>query len=270
MLNHNHLAGSKLVAGVCAALLAVSLGACGGQDQSAQSTASESEASAQAEQDTTTETALDASVAKETTGKAMTPAAIGETGSEATVVKLTNGLDKDVTSFKMRIVGEEAWGDDLLKEGESIPGKKSVTLGFVTEDEAASFDILVKDADGAEVEVDGLGLSSMSELTLLAEDGVGYATYKDADGNEGTTQADGAQAGEVVAPQDSEAAPTSDGYDASETYDETTYSAPVVEENYSEPVVEETYSEPVVETIVDSAPEQSADDCTRDNIVLDI
>lgn len=163
--------GKRTLVGVCATLLSVTLVSCGSNQPT--DAANTEEQTAQAESATMAD-----EKGQSATPKTTNATFIGESGSEATKVKVTNGLKSDVTSFKMRSSSDENWGTELLKSGEVIQSNGVVELGFLRKDETDSYDIAVVDAAGTKVELDGLDLTSIAELTIRADaKGVGYVTF---------------------------------------------------------------------------------------------
>ena len=272
----------KFVSITTAAMLSLTLIACSGQEPATDTTAEPQTAeSAKTEEAATTQ---DAKAEKVEKAAAQTTAAtaIGDTSSTATKVKITNGLGSDITSFAMKNVKSTSWGKNQLKDNEVIPSGASVDLGIAADDDASAYDLQLIDANGKEIEIKDVALATMSEAKLQVENGVGYVTYKDLNGVEGSTKSAGAEASS--GDDASTAKTTSDNsYDAStdaasaddnDSYQEPTYegdnaqSEPVAEEYYAEPAP--SYEEAYVEPVVEEAPAQAADDCTRDNIVLDV
>ena len=251
--------GTSVIAGACAALLSVTLVACGSNQP--EDTANTQQQVAQTEPAATVDEKEQSSAPQTTNATS-----IGESGSEATKVEVINGLKSDVTSFKMRSSADTSWGAELLKSGETIKSNGMVELGFVNKDDVDSYDIVVVDVNGTKVEVAGLDLASIAELKIQVDaNGSGYATFKGTDGSTGTTeqkQDGGSDDGAV-------AAATNEQNQSDEAYSND-YAEPV-----SSPEPVETYVEVAPEPVVEVAPEpetpaQTADDCTRDNVVLDI
>ena len=187
---------SKAVAGVLGVALSASLVACGAQSSSTSSTSAQTQSTAQEQ---SKEDAKD---------KTATPAVIGEKGSDALKTKVTNALDKDISSFKIRKAGDKDWAE-LLKEGEVIKAKSTVELGIAPGEKDLSFDVLVKYADNSQAEVDALKIGTLSLIALNVENGVGFATFTDADGKEGTTRQDeAAKQDEVAKAEEAKGAPS--------------------------------------------------------------
>ena len=248
----------KISAIAAAAMLSFSLVACA-QESTTDTSATQAEATEEeaATQDASAE--ADAQTV-EATAEPSVATAIGETAPDAVKIKVSNAIGKDITSFAMRRSGETEWGQNLLQENEVIKSEGTVELGIAADEDAEAYDMQLTDVDGSVVEVPGLALKAMSEVTLCVDEGVGYATFLDLDGNEGSTKAADESADLLAAPQD-----TSEETYVEPTYYEETYTEPTYyEETYTEP----TYTEPTYEETY-TAPEQSADDCTRDNIVLE-
>ena len=247
----------KLSAIAAAAMLSFSLVACA---QGSTTDASDTQAEATEEEATTQDASVEEDAqAVEATVEPSVATTIGETAPDAVKIKVSNAIGKDITGFAMRRAGETEWGQNLLQENEVIKSEGTVELGIAADDAAESYDLQLTDVDGSVVEVTGLALKGMSEVTLCVDEGVGYATFLDLDGNEGSTKA-ADESADLAAPQD-----TSEEAYVEPTYYEETYTEPTYyEETYTEP----TYTEPTYEETY-TAPEQSADDCTRDNIVLE-
>lgn len=253
----------KLIAVSSAAMLSLTLVACGGGQEA--KTDSASTAQTEATEDTaSSKTDANATKTEEAKAEPVSATAIGVTSPDAIKVKVTNSLGKDISGIALRKSGETAWGENLLKENEIVKDKGTVELGIAADADIQVYDIQLTDVDGGTVEIAGLTLPTMTAVTLGVDAGNGFATYTDTDGNEGSTKATESdvtfdETQDLVAPQDTE----------EDTYYEPTYEEPVYyEEDYSDPgyYPEESYSEPVA----DAAPEQTADDCTADNIILDV
>lgn len=241
--------GTKAMAGALTMALCVSVCACGAQSNASNATSQEAQSVSQSE-------AASESASTKTTN----PEVIGETGSDATKVKITNGLGKDVKAFQMRKSGDETW-TDLLKEGELIASNASVELGYVASQEPATYDFLLTCSDDTKVQIDGLALDAMNDLTLMVQDGVGYVTYKDANGNDATTKAEEAPAAQqaTTAEQVPTNSENSNGTVANDYYEQPSY-----EQNYVEPTYEESYTAPAAEP---SEVAQNTDACMGDVVL---
>ena len=257
----------RIAAFASAAVLSLSLVACGSQSQTNET------AEASKAETTQTESAEDKQAATETT----TAVAIGDASAESTKIAVTNKLGEDITAFAMRPSGETTWGKNLLKQNEIIKKDSKVQLGIAADEQAESYDLQLKGTSGKQVEIKDVDLASMSELSLMAEGTKGYVTYKTVDGEEGTTK-ESASNDKKSTNEENESTSDSGTTTQSDNY---TYEEPVVE-NYDDAAPAEAAPEPVVEAapepvveaapepVVEAAPEQTADDCTRDNIILDV
>lgn len=314
-INRKHRFDAKFAAGAMAAVLAMALGACAPQEPVSDTTSAETPAaSVQKKDDTKTESVKKDETKKEkdtekqkTESQKTNPTAIGETSSEASKTKVTNGLEKDIASFKIRKSGDEKWSE-LLKENETIKSKGTVELGVASGGKDEKYDVFVKLADATTVEVDSLALETMSELTLKVEDGVGYATYKDTDGKEGTTKKQDSSASDKADKKQDGGATQSGSdsqdysYDASDeyydysgntsgysyeepsyetpsyeapsygepSYEAPSYEAPSYQDSYSEP--DYSYSEPVAQEAApqETAPQEAAPQQNSDGCLDDV
>ena len=254
----------KLIALSSAAMLSLTLVACGGGQEP--QTDSASTAKTETTGDAGSKTDANATETGDVKVEPVSATAIGVTSPDAIKVKVTNSLGKDISGIALRKSGETAWGENLLKENEIVKDKGTVELGIAADADIQVYDIQLTDVDGGTVEIAGLALPTMTAVTLGADAGTGYATYTDVDGNEGSTKASDITTGSDVvydetqdmdAPQDME-----------EDYYEPIYEEPeYYDEDYSD---SEYYSdESYDESVAGVAYEQTADDGGADSAILD-
>lgn len=193
---------------------------------------------------------------------------LGTESADAYEIALTNGLDGKITSLKVRVSGEEAYGDSLVPASTSIDKSEEVRLFVAKSDkEDATHDILVT-LEGVEGEIEFLEvpLSKAASASLAQSDGVSYVEYVDAAGTKASTK-DAA----LKRKQDAEAAAEAEAQASQQTYQQETYSEPEYTQTYSEPEPV-TYEQPVQEAApapepVQSAPEQTDDACMGDVVL---
>lgn len=213
-------------------------------------------------------------------------------GSVSTLI--TNGLGSDITSLKVRVNGTEKWGEELLAEQQTVLAEKTDELNMLLEKQGATYDLLLGLAKGEDVEIHGIDFATMKDITLKYEDGVGFVTYKDADGNEVSTkdaalaekkaaeekakaEAEAKKKAEEEAKKKAEEQKAAEEEAVETQSEETYYEEPAAEEYYEETSSEETYyeepsyEEPAYEepSYEEPAPAQTNDDCTADTITLD-
>lgn len=270
-----HVWRTRIVCAGSALALSVALAACGGGESTSASTAASAQESTVAEQATESVTSATSISATQEASTKTAATSIGDASDDAYTVTMTNGLGSDITSFSMRGTGETSWGNNLLKVNEVIKKGDKVKLGFVPSDEVATYDFVAVLSDGTNVQFEGVALDDASVITLKAEGATGIVEFGEDDSygsGEGTTAQSDSTTGNAQG--------TSTTNDV--TYDDGTYVAPVsedvvVEETYAEeaPAVEEpVYEAPVEEVVVyepvaEAPVEQTADDCTRDNIIIE-
>lgn len=220
---------------------------------------------------------------------------IGEKGEGTIDVVVTNALSSDIDSLKTRPTGTDNWGEELLPEGMTIAPEAVAELHLANAADAKGIDFLIGLAEGDDVEIHSVDLASMKALSFSFEDEVGFVTFKDADGNEGSTkdaalaekkaeeeakakeeeekrkaeeeakkkeEEEKRKAEEEAARQAEEEAAAAAAAAEEEVYYEESYSEDYYEPSYS--YSEPSYSEPEY-----SAPAQTEMECTRENTVLD-
>ncbi len=253
--------------GVCAVALGVTLWGCGGaqpaqptQDSGATSSGATTE---QAQDKAATEDAKQAAEAKEQKAeeKKDDRLVLGAESADATEVALTNGLDGELTSLKLRNSGKQSFGKNLIPSKKAVAAKAEARLFLEKSknDANATYDIQVtkrgKDGKETTVEFVKVPLANLKSAKLVEDNGLAYVSYVTADGKEDSTKkAAQAQkqaneqvkkkAEEQAQPQAQEEAYEESQYYAADDYDSSEYDAAPEEAPAQE-----------------SAPAQSADNC---------
>ena len=203
-------------------------------------------------------------------------------------------MGSDIDSLKTRAAGTEKWGDELLPEGMTIAPEAAAELHLADATGGKGVDFLVGLAEGDDVEIHSVDLTTLKSLAFSFEDEVGFVTFKDDDGNDGSTkdaalaekkaeeeakkkaEEEKRKAEEEAKKKEEEEKRKAEEEAARKAEEEAAAAAAAeeevyYEESYSEDYYEPSYSysEPSYSEPVYSAPEQTEVECTRDNIVLD-
>lgn len=186
--------------GVCAVALGVTLWGCGGAQpaQPAQdSGATSSSATTEESQDkAATEDAKQAAEAKEQKAEEEKDdrLVLGAESADATEVALTNGLDGELTSLKLRNSGKQPFGKNLIPSKKTVAAKAEARLFLEKSknDANATYDIQVtrrgKDGKETTVEFVKVPLANLKSAKLVEDNGLAYVSYVTADGKEDSTK----------------------------------------------------------------------------------
>ena len=238
----------KLIGITSAAMLSLTLIACGGQS----ATTEEPAANAATEQQSTTPAAPAATEVTESKAQPTVAMAISATTEDAFKVQVTSGFNRDIAAFSLRHAGDAEWGANLLGENQVIKSKGTVVLGIAADDMAEAYDMKVTNVNGTSVEFANVALTQMSAVTLHPEKGngkwVGYVSFVGLDGSEGTTkQAEG----DGAASDNADTQPANDATDGTASASNTSNGSTA--QSYAEPssggttYQEQSYGEPTYE-----------------------
>lgn len=106
------------------------------------------------------------------------PMAIGEKADGSSELKLTNGLERGVTSISLCASGSDGYGSPLAQEGE-LESKATAVLYFAANGPA---DIKVQTTGGTTYELHEVNLADMKDATLMSEGDIAYLEYTPAAG----------------------------------------------------------------------------------------
>ena len=114
---------------------------------------------------------------------------IGEATDDTVAVLVDNALGEAITGFSVRESGADAYPASLLADDVTIAADETAQLNYASAD-AATYDLAITTESGQVVEVANVALANLDQFAVHFEDGVGFFTHADADGNEVSTKED--------------------------------------------------------------------------------